>query len=386
MFKPLNRWDGLFAVLMVALWFGVTRTADSAGPQDIDKRIAPFFQPPEQYAKDFGKFKSPLVFNDGTPVKTPADWQKRRQEIHKFWTDTLGTPPPVIAKPRIEYLDKERRDNVTQHRVRIEIAPDRFTDDAYLLVPDGDGPFPAVVVVFYEAKTGIGRGKNKMLDFAWQLAKRGYVTLSVGSPPQTYYPSKEHVQLQPLAYHAYVAANCRNILANLKMVDARLIGILGHSYGGKWTMFASCLYDGFACAVWCDPGIVFDETNSNVNYWEPWYIGFDPKSKRTPGVPSAKNPRTGPYKMLTESGRDLHELHALMAPRPFLVSGGSEDGVKRWAALNHTVAVNRLLGYENRIAMTNRKGHTPTEESNEQMFLFFDHFLKNKQVLKGASK
>ena len=68
-----------------------------------------------------------------------------------------------------------------------------------------------------------------------------------------------------------------------------------------------------------------------------------------------------------------------MAPRPFLVSGGSEDGVKRWAALNHTVAVNRLLGYENRIAMTNRKGHTPTDESNEQMYLFFEHELKPAQ-------
>ena len=55
-----------------------------------------------------------------------------------------------------------------------------------------------------------------------------------------------------------------------------------------------------------------------------------------------------------------------MAPRPFLVSGGSEDQPERWKALNHAVAVNKLLGFENRVAMTNRKGHTPTEESNER--------------------
>ena len=48
-------------------------------------------------------------------------------------------------------------------------------------------------------------------------------------------------------------------------------------------------------------------------------------------------------------GRDLHELHALMAPRPFLVSGGSEDQPERWKALNHAVAVNKLLGVENRV-------------------------------------
>jgi hypothetical protein len=34
------------------------------------------------------------------------------------------------------------------------------------------------------------------------------------------------------------------------------------------------------------------------------------------------------------------------------------------------------LGCENRVAMTNRPGHGPTEESNEQMYLFFEHFLK----------
>jgi hypothetical protein len=65
-----------------------------------------------------------------------------------------------------------------------------------------------------------------------------------------------------------------------------------------------------------------------------------------------------------------------MAPRPFMVSGGSEDQPERWKALNHTVAVNRLLGFEHRVAMTNRKEHRPDEESMEQICLFFEHFLK----------
>jgi len=37
--------------------------------------------------------------------------------------------------------------------------------------------------------------------------------------------------------------------------------------------------------------------------------------------------------------------------------------------------VNRLLGYENRVAMTNRETHGPTPESNAQMYAFFEHFL-----------
>ena len=58
-------------------------------------------------------------------------------------------------------------------------------------------------------------------------------------------------------------------------------------------MFASCLYEKFACGIWSDPGIVFDESRPNVNYWEPWYLGLAAGQKRKPGVVTATNPRTG---------------------------------------------------------------------------------------------
>ena len=154
--------------------------------------------------------------------------------------------------------------------------------------------------------------------------------------------------------------------------------MVGHSYGGKWAMFAGCLYDKFACVACSDPGIVFDEKRGNVNYWEPWYLGFEPGAGRKPGIPKADNPRTGPYKLMVEQGRDLHELHALMAPRPFFVSGGSEDPPERWKALNHSVAVNKLLGHENRVAMTNRPMHSPDEAANAVVFTFFETVLKAK--------
>jgi dienelactone hydrolase len=360
------------------------RPAAAEGPDDLAKALAPYFKPPAELEKDFGTFPSPLKFANGTPVKTAQDWQKRREEIRKTWMDLMGPWPPLLAKPKLEMVkaEKNKEDNFTKQYVKIEVAPGKFTDDAYLLVPDGKGPFPAVLVVFYEAKTGIGEGKNKLLDFALQLTKRGFVTLSIGSPPASYFPTKEECKLQPLSYHAYVAANCCTLLANLPQVDPKRIGVTGHSYGGKWAMFASCLHDQFACAVWSDGGIVFDEKRGNVNYWEPWYIGFEKGVDRKAGVPNEKNPRTGPYKKMMETSLDLHELHALMAPRPFLVSGGSEDPPERWKALNHTVAVNQLLGSTNRVAMTNRKTHTPTPESNEVLCQFFEYFLKHGQALK----
>ena len=348
---------------------------------DLPADLSAYFKPPAEFANSLGQHKSPLVLNDGTTVKTPEDWAKRREEIKTYWHGLMGAWPPIIANPKVEYLEKQEIDGIPISRIRIETAPGRQVNDAYLLKPaKGTGPFPAVVVVFYEANTAIGKGKSEYRDYAIQLAKRGFVTLSLGGDPNTYYPDKERCRIQPLSFHAYEAANCHSFLAGLPDVDKNRIGVVGHSYGGKWAMFAACLHEPFACGAWSDPGIVFDEKKPNVNYWEPWYLGFDPalKEQRKRGVPDNANGRTGPYKKLMAEGRDLTDLHALMAPRPFFVSGGSEDPPKRWESLNHSVAVNRLLGAENRVGMTNRPDHSPNAKDNEVLYRFFEFALGKK--------
>lgn len=363
------------AIVVAFAGFASVHQVLAADDDALPASISSLFEPPAEYADDLGSFRPLLAFDDGSPVRNADDWRRRREEIRDYWHGVMGPWPELIDQPAIEVLKQDQRGDLVQRHIRLQIAPDRFTDDAYLLLPPGEGPFPAVVVVFYDGQTGVGLGKPGR-DFAWQLAQRGFVALSLGLDPGASYPSADAPQLQPLSYHAYVAANCFNLLAHQPSVDPKRIGITGHSYGGKWAMFASCLYDPFACAAWSDGGIVFDESRANVNYWEPWYLGYDPDAKRERGIPGNTNPRTGAYQRLIAEGRDLHELHALMAPRPFLVSGGSEDQPERWKALNHTVAVNRLLGYENRVAMSNRPGHDPTEESNVQLCEFLEHFLK----------
>jgi hypothetical protein len=364
--------------------WGVTGGAADASQPGAP--FASFFRPPARLADDLGGLTSPLRNQDGTMVMTGGQWPRRRAEILATWHAAMGPWPPLIEHPRVEDLEVVRRDAFSQRHVRIEVAPGRTTDDAYLLVPDGEGPFPAVVVVYYDAPTGIGQGKTKLRDFASELAGRGFVALSLGSDPASSYPSNDEPQLQPLSYKAYMAANLYNLLADMPQVDARRIGVMGHSYGGKWALFASCLFDRFACGVWSDPGVVFDESRPSVNYWEPWYLGWQPGPSRKRGVITPGNPRTGPYRELVASGHDLHELHALMAPRPFLVSGGAEDRPDRWRALNHAVAVNRLLGFEHRVAMTNRETHAPTPGSNEQIYQFLEQVLKPRAVPVAESR
>jgi hypothetical protein len=348
-------------------------------PSAVRRTIAPFFRPPSEYKNKLGSYRSPLLFNDGSQVRTAADWARRRKEILDTWHELMGPWPSVLEKPKVEVLTQSRRDNFTQYRIGLEIAPQQ-TGEGWLLIPDGPERKPAVLVVYYEPETSAGLNRSQPeRDFALQLARRGFVTLSIGTPGgDARRPELGAAHCQPLSFHAYVAANCWNALANRSEVDAKRIGIVGHSYGGKWALFGAALWDKFAAVAVSDPGIVFDEEKPNVNYWEPWYLGFAPDHPRPKtGIPSKDNPRTGAYKKMMETGRDLHELHALIAPRPFLVSGGSEDPPLRWIALNHAVAVNQLLGQTDRVAMTNRPGHTPTAESNSALFAFFEHFLGN---------
>jgi hypothetical protein len=351
--------------------------------KQIWKKISPYFAPPPEFADSLGSYRSPLKFYNGRLVRSSADWERRRNEIKNQWHRMMGEWPEVLTEQRFEFLDSTQQTGFMQYRVRFLWMPGQPTE-GYLLVPDGSSEKkrPAVITVFYEPETAIGNGKAERY-FALDLARRGFVTLSIGTTEASeaktyslYYPSIENAEVQPLSMLAYAAANAWNVLAKVPGVDSTRIGIMGHSFGGKWAMFASCLYEKFACAVWSDPGIVFEQSRPSVNYWEPWYLGYHPKPWRRRGLITEENPAYGLYPRLISEGYDLHELHALMAPRPFLVSGGEEDPVRRWIPLNHTLAVYENLGMKNRVAMTNRPTHSPDQNSNEIAYLFFEYFLK----------
>ena len=51
--------------------------------------------------------KNPFIFNDGTPVKTPADWPRRRQELIKTAAELqYGKLPPEPEFLEVEPLYK----------------------------------------------------------------------------------------------------------------------------------------------------------------------------------------------------------------------------------------------------------------------------------------
>lgn len=344
--------------------------------------LIPFFSVPFDFLDNFGDYPSPLLKEDGSKIAELKEWEKQRIKIREKWHGLLGKWPEPLTNPSFEILEELNHETYRQQKIRFEWVPGQKTE-GYLLIPYEARELPAVVTVFYEPETGIGQGKPYR-DFALQLAERGFVTLSLGTTETTnnqtysiYYPNIDSATVQPLSMLAYAANTAWELLANLPEVDDTRIGIVGHSYGGKWAMFASCLTDKFAAAAWSDPGIVFESNKPSVNYWEPWYLGYHPRPWRKRGMPTSDNPISGLYPELLEKKLDLHELHVLMAPRPFFVSGGSEDSRERWIPLNHSIAVNKLYDKEHSVGMSNRPLHDPSKASNEIIYAFFDYFLQH---------
>src|SRR4029077_12012512 len=116
------------------------------------RTLEPFFRPPIEFANRLGSYRFPLLFKDGSKVKDAADWARRRAEILREWNELMGAWPPVIEKPNVETLSETRRDNFTQRRVRVQIAPAK-TGEVWFLLREAKGPRPAALVVYYEPET-----------------------------------------------------------------------------------------------------------------------------------------------------------------------------------------------------------------------------------------
>jgi len=138
------------SLLAAALLFSSSFVSPASADDKAWSLLAPHCKPPAEFAGDFGTYRSPLERDDGTRVTTAAEWPARRAEIEAKWWKIMGGKPAPVEKPKVVVIGTKRRENFTQQHVHVEVGPDGRLADGILLVPDGPGPFPAVVVPFYE--------------------------------------------------------------------------------------------------------------------------------------------------------------------------------------------------------------------------------------------
>ena len=218
----------------------------------------------------------PLAWGNAK-VKNFNKWRKMAR--NKVF-ECMMTPPPPPQSYDMEVLAEEQRDGYKAQRIAFNLSA-YYRVKAYLLIPDGQGPHPAVNLL-HDHGAHLSIGKEKMIrPFAvdsavivdaqqWvdnlydghflgdDLARRGYVVFSTDAPLWAERGRKEGVDRNRYdiiagnmmmlgrdlsAFMTYDDIAATDFLATLPCVDANNIGCAGCSMGGYRSWMLAALSD-----------------------------------------------------------------------------------------------------------------------------------------------
>jgi hypothetical protein len=217
----------------------------------------------------------PFRFNDGSRVKSPQDWAKRRAELRElvqiYQYGHLPPVAPVLATPAPDYQPPEPKPRptapsaappapapslpagTTQEKLLLTVTPPGSARSVafhlLLAIPPGDGPFPAIV-----------RG-----DLCWGPARpeivaevvgRGYILAEfdrteivpdkAGPRDSGAYLVWPEGNFSATAAWAWGYHRVIDHLLTRRQTDALKIVVTGHSRGGKTALLAGAMDDRIA--------------------------------------------------------------------------------------------------------------------------------------------
>lgn len=323
-----------------------------------------------------GKLPDPFVMNDGSPVKTAADWELRRQEMYRSAVELqYGTMPPQPEFLNVERLD----DNALIHNYRITTGrkdhPVSFI--MRIVLPASKGKFPAIVdgdlcwrYAFNKEylETVTGNGIAFVLFNRLELAPDRRTDREEG-PLYRCYPE---YTFSALGAWAWGYARCVDALEQLDYIDKDNIAFTGHSRGGKTALLAGVLDKraaivntnesgaGGAGCYRLDMEALDEEGNLRKN---------EQLADLLRSFPFWFNPEMAPYVGREEElPFDEHFLKALVAPRILLETDAASDiwasPVGSWQTSMAAKEVYRFLGCEDNLVHTFRPGfheHKPRD-------------------------
>jgi len=308
-----------------------------------------------------------LTDGAGREITTLAGWKQRREEIQKAWLDFLGTLKCPRPRPTLEVITEDRPPGCVRQLVRYESEPG-IPVEGYLVKPaKQDGPRPGVVALHattnetIRVPAGLASGSER--HFGPKFAQRGVVVFCpmnfLWAGPGTSYDDKvarfqaRHPGVKGMAKMLWDAMLAVDILASLPEVDAKRLGAVGHSLGGKEVLYLAAFDERIKACVSSEGGIGIPFSN-----WDaPWYLS------------KAVHEKT--------FERRHHELLALVAPRAFLLLGGnSADGDQSWPYIEAALPVYRLYAGTPRVGLLNHaKGHSIPPEAEKRLYEWLMTYL-----------
>ena len=279
-------------------------------------------------------------FWDKTDTSSLTRWQETCTDAKTYFSEeVIGKcpPPDVSANPRTRLIYDEP--HWKGYEVVLDVWKDVFAYGILLLPNDlQPGEQRPVVVCQHGLEgrpqdTADPRIESVYHSYAAQLADRGFITYA----PQNPYIGVDAFRViqrkaNPIKWSLFsliIRQHERTLdwLAEQPFVDADRIGFYGLSYGGKTAMRVPALLDKYACSI----------CSADFNEWIVKNATVDARYSYM---------FTGEYEMPEfDLGNTFNygEMAGLIAPRPFMVERGHDDGVApdEWVA--HEFAVVRRL-------------------------------------------
>jgi dienelactone hydrolase/pimeloyl-ACP methyl ester carboxylesterase len=230
-------------------------------PADPRKMLYAYLE--KECAKKFDERRKVIA-----ALRTPEDVKRRQEELRAKFIDALGGFPertPLNAR----VTGKESRDGFHVEKVIYESRPDHHVT-ATLYLPDGKGPFPAVLVPcghWNQAKAADDYQHMCML-----LAKNGIGSLCFDpfgqgerlqlltpeGKPSVGYGTFEHTLASvgsmltggcTAQFHVWDGIRSLDYLASRPEIDPKRLGCTGNSGGGTQTAYLMALDERIQCAV-----------------------------------------------------------------------------------------------------------------------------------------
>ncbi|MFA6546758.1 MAG: hypothetical protein WCS99_20240, partial [Limisphaerales bacterium] len=263
-----------------------------------------------------------------TKTPNPAAWDAARKPWQSnFWHTVNGKFPSPSLPANARSKEILNTGELTGYDVTLDVHPDVFAWGILLVPKDIKPGERRPVVVCQHGLEGVpidtvttnraDRSWAYYKGFATTLAERGFI---VFAPHNPYRGKDEFRNLQrlanPLGKHLFsiIFTQHERILEWLgaqPFVDAKRIGFYGLSYGGKSAMRIPAALDGYCLSICSGDFNEWVWKNATVD-WRSSYM-FTPE-----------------YEIFEwDLGHTFNyaEMGALIAPRPFMVERGHDDGV-----------------------------------------------------------
>jgi len=357
--------------------FRVCRSAgskDSGCPGDNPQWFEPYNRIPEGYEGNTGDLSSLITDSRGKKIGSVSGWREKRKFLRDKWSELLGTMDQAPPEPNAKLVKEFREERYTGRLMYLQVEAD-FWEKIYLMIPNEPlrVPTPAVIVPYYDVDAPAGKNLGGrsfrppgVRSFAYLMAQQGYIAVAVRWFGESYGENYaeavanlklRHPGLTGLGKWVWDAKRVVDYLYTLPQVDSDNIGIIGHSLGGKQSLYAAAFDERITAAVASELGIGLDFSN----YEDYWYFGD--------------------FIREIDESTDHHELLGLIAPRAFLLIGGDAyDTDKSWYFINSAKEVYGIFDKPDYIGYFNhRTGHSPSGESVRLAVEWLKHFLSGQE-------